>query len=193
MWRMANFCSSIMEFGTKDEKALQKLTSDVMDAFGMQYSASHTEFIKANEDGKFYFLETSSRVGGANLAEMVDFSSGVNLWYEWARLEVAVAEGKKYKLPKVKNDYAGIIVSLARQKHPDTSHIKDAEIVWRLNMEHHVGLIVKSATASGCWNRWINTPISWRKNTTRRLPRPKSRIIKLGREKAREIFKIELL
>jgi hypothetical protein len=117
-----------------------------MQAFGMQYSASHTEFIKCHEDGKYYFLETSSRVGGAHLAEMVEFSSGINMWEEWARLEVAEAGGVPYKLPKVRNDYAGIIVSLARQEKPDLSQFTDPEIVWRLDSKnHHVGMIVQSA------------------------------------------------
>jgi hypothetical protein len=139
------FRSCVSVFGGDDDKALQAMTTDVMSAFGMQYSASHTEFIKNKADGKFYFLETASRVGGAHLAEMVDYSSGVNLWYEWARLEHAVAAGEKYKLPKVRKDYAGIIVSLARQERPDTSQFNDPEIVWRMtDMNHHVGLIVQS-------------------------------------------------
>ena len=121
------------------------MTADVMTAFGMQYSASHTEFIKNKEDGKFYFLETASRVGGAHLAEMVECSSGINLWSEWAKIEYAVASGKKYQLPKPVKDYAGIIVSLARQKWPDTTQFNDPEIAWRMTeKEHHVGLIVKS-------------------------------------------------
>lgn len=139
------FRSAVVPFGSDDEQKLLKLTADVMTAFGMQYSASHTEFIKNRETGEFYFLETSCRVGGAHLAEMVEHSSGINLWYEWARLEEAVAGNEKYKLPKVQNDYTGIIVSLARQKWPDTSQFNDPEIVWRMmDKEHHVGLIVRS-------------------------------------------------
>jgi hypothetical protein len=139
------FRSAVSVFGGPDDKALQAMTADVMQAFGMQYSASHTEFIKNKEDGKFYFLETASRVGGAHLAEMVDYSSGVNLWYEWARLEYAVATDGKYTLPKARKDYAGIIVSLARQEWPDDSQFQDPEIAWRMTgMDHHVGLIVQS-------------------------------------------------
>ena len=138
------FRSHVIDFGSKDDLALQKMNTKVMKAFGMQFSASHTEFIKSKEDGKFYFLETASRVGGAHLAEMVEFSSGINLWGEWARIETAAALGKPYKLPKVKNDYTGIIVSLARVEHPDTNGFQDKEICWRLNKEYHVGMILKS-------------------------------------------------
>lgn len=139
------FRSAIMEQGDKDEKALLKLNTDVMRAFGMQYSASHTEFIKCHEDGKFYFLETSSRVGGAHIAEMVETACGINLWAEWARIEYAVATGQPYELPKVGDDYAGIIVSLTRQEWPDTSQFNDPEIAWRMtDMSYHIGLIVKS-------------------------------------------------
>jgi hypothetical protein len=138
------FRSITVEFGSDDDKRLQTLNDEVMQAFGMNYSASHTEYIKDRETGEFVFLETSSRVGGANLAEMVEFSSGINLWYEWAKIEAAVARGEIYKLPKVRNDYAGIVVSLSSHKNPDTSGFSDPEIVWRMNKEHHIGLIVQA-------------------------------------------------
>ncbi|MEM7103608.1 MAG: ATPase [Bacteroidota bacterium] len=138
------FRSCTVEFGSDLDKKLQKLTAEVMKAFGMQFSASHTEFIRSAETGEFYFLETSSRVGGAHLAEMVEASSGINLWGEWARLETAEAKGIKYKLPKVRNDYAGILVSLSRYAHPDSSSFTAPEICWRLNKEYHIGMILKS-------------------------------------------------
>jgi hypothetical protein len=119
------------------------MNEQVMKAFGMNYSASHTEFIKSRETGEFYFLETASRVGGANLAEMVEFSSGINLWGEWAKIEVAVAKGEQYKLPKVQNNHAGIIVSLSRFERPDASSFADNEIVWKMDKEYHIGMIVK--------------------------------------------------
>ncbi len=140
------FRSHTIEFGSPDDIALQKQNTQVMNAFGMKFSASHTEFIKSKEDGKFYFLETSSRVGGAHLAEMVEFSSGINLWSEWARLENAMARGEGYQAPAARNDYAGIIVSLSRFQHPDNSGFADPEIVWRLNKGHHIGLIVRSGS-----------------------------------------------
>lgn len=138
------FRSSIVEFGDKDDKALQQMNKKVMKAFGMKSSASHTEFIKAHEDGKFYFLETSSRVGGAHLAEMVEASSDINLWAEWAKLETAMAKEEAYEFPEAKNRYAGIIVSLSRFQHPDSSSFNDPEICWRLNKEYHIGMIVAS-------------------------------------------------
>lgn len=138
------FRSATLESGSEDDVALRKLNEDVMRAFGMKYSASHTEFIKCNEDGKYYFLETASRVGGAHLAEMVESASGINLWAEWAKIESAACRGKKYTLPKTRDGHAGIIVSLCRFEHPDTSVFNDKEIVWRMNKKFHIGLIVQS-------------------------------------------------
>jgi len=138
------FRSATVEIGGKDDKALQRLTAKVMKAFGMQYSASHTEFIRSNEDGKFYFLETASRVGGANLAEMVEISSGLNLWEEWAKVETAMVSGTPYKLPEIRNDYAGILISLTRFQHPDSTPFEAPEIVWRLKKDYHIGMILRS-------------------------------------------------
>ncbi|MEQ8715288.1 MAG: ATPase [Cyclobacteriaceae bacterium] len=138
------FRSHTVAFDSPDDKQLRKLNEKVMKSFGMQYSASHTEFIKAKEDGKYYFLETSSRVGGANLAEMVEASSGVNLWKEWAKLEISTALDISYSLPEIRKDYAGIVVSLSRYEHPDDSSFTDTELVWRMKKKWHIGLIVKA-------------------------------------------------
>jgi len=138
------FRSHTIEIGSKDDKELRKLNEKVMKAFGMVYSASHSEYIKCNEDGRYYFLETSSRVGGAHLAEMVEFASGINLWKEWAKIEIASFYKTEYKLPPTKNEYSGIVVSLSRFLEPDTSSFADSEIVWRLKKENHIGMIVKS-------------------------------------------------
>lgn len=138
------FRTSVLEFGGEEDTALKAMNTQVLKAFGMQFSASHTEFIRAHEDGQFYFLETSSRVGGAHIAEMVEASSGINLWSEWAKIESAEAKGEKYKLPKSNKDYAGILVSLSRFQHPDMTVFDAPEVVWKINKEYHVGMIVRS-------------------------------------------------
>jgi hypothetical protein len=138
------FRSATCEIGSKVEKGLKKMNAEVMTAFGMQFGASHTEFIQSKATGELFFLETSSRVGGANLAEMVEFASGVNLWGEWAKIESKTLKKQTYTLPKIKNHYAGIVVSLSRYEHPDTSSFTDQEIVWRMNKKWHIGLIVVS-------------------------------------------------
>ena len=74
---------------------------------------------------------------------MVEAATGINLWREWARVEIA-GEGGQYEVPPVRDDYAGIVISLARQEWPDTSRYDDPEIVFRLRKRHHVGLIVAS-------------------------------------------------
>ena len=138
------FRSVTVEHDSKDDKALKKMNEQVIKAFGLKFSASHTEMIKCHEDGKFYFLETASRVGGANLAEMVEFSSGINLWREWAKIETAVATEGAYELPKVEEDYSGIVISLSSHQWPDYAPFNDPEIVWKMDDEYHIGLIVRS-------------------------------------------------
>ncbi|QRR03660.1 ATP-grasp domain-containing protein [Dyadobacter sandarakinus] len=140
------FRSVTVPFDSAEEHALETLAVDLLKAFGLKHSASHTEVIRCHDDGKYYFLETSSRVGGANLSEMVEASSGINLWKEWARMESAEVRGENYKLPPVRKDYAGIIISLTRQEWPDLSVFNDPEIVWTMHEPHHVGLVVRSAS-----------------------------------------------
>lgn len=127
-----------------DAKALCLETREVMKAFGMQHSASHTEFIKSYDDGEYYFLETSSRVGGAHLAVMVEAATGVNLWAEWARIEHAAASGIDYKVTPKRQNHAGILISLARYEEPDTTEFNAPEIFWRMKEKSHVGFVLKS-------------------------------------------------
>jgi hypothetical protein len=138
------FRSMTIPYNSDDDKKLKALNETVMDAFGMQYSASHTEFIKNKETGEFYFLETASRVGGAHLADMVEAASGVNLWYEWAILEAAAARNKSYKAPKPKKNHAGILVSLARTEWPNMDVFNEKEVDWKIKKPFHVGVIVSS-------------------------------------------------
>lgn len=138
------FRSVVSDFGGEDDKCLTSFNKKVMTAFGMKYSASHTEFIKCKMTGEYFFLETSSRVGGANLAEMVQYSSHINLWREWAKVESATLRGESYKIPKVKKLYTGILVSLSRHEYPDYNIFKDKEIVWTMSKPWHVGLILQS-------------------------------------------------
>jgi hypothetical protein len=133
---------------TAEARALETITVDVLKAFGMQHSASHTEVIHCSEDGHYYFLETSSRVGGAYLANMIEAASGINLWKEWARMETALVNGTQFRLPRIRWEYAGILISLANQPHPDTSVFNCPELVWKMEEEYHVGLVIQSTQQS---------------------------------------------
>ena len=137
------FTTATVERGSADQIALLELNIAVLEAMGIVRGVSHTEFIKSHADGRFYFLETSARVGGANIAELVEAACGINLWAEWAKIETSQSQDP-YVLPPCRGDYAGLIVSLARQEWPDTSAYCDNEIVWRMNKRFHSGLIAKS-------------------------------------------------
>src|SRR5215831_20984007 len=126
-----------------DARALDSINQEVVKALGLVRGVTHTEFIKSRDDGQFYFLETAARVGGANIAETVEAATVLNLWAEWARVELA-GEDAVYELPAYRDDYSGVIISLARQEHPDTSAYDDPEIVYRLNKVHHAGLVMAS-------------------------------------------------
>jgi biotin carboxylase len=139
------FATSTIEIGSDEERGLTEINRTVAEALGMVRGVLHTEYIRRAADGRFYFLETAARVGGAFIVEMIEAATGINLWREWARLEVANARGERYAPPSPKRDYAGLVISLARQEWPDTSAYTDPEIVWRLKKRQHVGLIVKSA------------------------------------------------
>ena len=129
--------------GSTDETTLIGINRKLVKALGLKHGATHAEFIKSNDDGKFYFLEIASRVGGAYIADVLESASGINLWREWAKIEIAEGGSSKTIKP-LRKEYAGIILSLAKQETPDTSAYSDPEIVYRVKKRHHAGLIVRS-------------------------------------------------
>jgi hypothetical protein len=138
------FISRTVRRASEDERKLLKLNRKLIAALGLMHGAAHAEFIKSAEDGQFYFLEIAARVGGAYIAESLEAASGINIWSEWARIEVE-RDSRTYKLPPERKEYGGIVLSLARQEYPDTSAYTDEEIVYRVKKRYHVGLVVRSA------------------------------------------------
>jgi biotin carboxylase len=137
------YISRTLDRGSADEKELLNINKKLIGALGLERGATHAEFIKSEVDGKFYFLEIAARVGGAYIAEVLEAASGVNLWREWARLEIADGKGTP-RIKPPRKEYAGIILSLAKQEYPDTSEYKEDEIVYRVKKRHHAGLIVRA-------------------------------------------------
>ena len=119
---------------------LRDANEHVLTGFGLNRGASHTEFLKAHADGAIYMVETSARVGGSNTAEMIEAARGINLWEEWAALEVH--PDITPNLPPQHNRYAGVVVSLTRQEWPDDWQFNDPEVVFRMKLKQHIGLVV---------------------------------------------------
>jgi biotin carboxylase len=138
------FTTHTVPRGSDDDRGLRAINCDLIAALGLVRGVAHAEFIQAHADGNFYFLECAARVGGAYINEMVEAATGINLWREWARIEVAGGDGS-YHLPPTREEYAGVILSLARQEDPDTSAYNDPEIYLRIKKHHHAGLLLKSA------------------------------------------------
>jgi hypothetical protein len=138
------FTTRTVDRGSRDWKELTDMNETLAPALGMVRGVTHAEYIRAHADGRYYFLEIAARVGGAFIADLVEVSTGVNLWREWARVEVASLRGETYVAPKAREDYAGSVLCLAQTEEPDTSSFNDPEIVVRVKKHHHAGLIVRS-------------------------------------------------
>lgn len=127
---------------------LIELNARIIEHMGLVRGVTHIEYVRSAENGQLYFIEAAARVGGSHTADVVEAATGINLWREWARIELAQGE-KPYTLPERRHDYAGLIISLAKDKHPDTSAYNDPEIVWRSpEKPFHAALIVRSPSAA---------------------------------------------
>jgi biotin carboxylase len=137
------FTTRTLPHDADETKTLEEINRNLLAGLGFVRGVTHAEFLKSHADGKFYFIEVAARVGGAYIADVIEAASGVNLWREWARLEVGAGK-QPYELPPVRREYAGVILSLARQEHPDTSAYADPEIVYRVTKYHHAGFVLRS-------------------------------------------------
>jgi biotin carboxylase len=137
------FTTCVIPRSSAADMGLRQINRDLITALGLVRGVTHAEFIQAHADGHFYFLECAARVGGAYMNEMVEAATGINLWREWARIEISGGDGT-YRLPPVREEYAGVILSLARQDEPDTSGYNDPEVFLRIKKHHHAGLILRS-------------------------------------------------
>ena len=138
------FTTRTMPRDSAETEKLLEINHDVIAGLGYLRGVTHAEFLKSHADGKFYFIEIAARVGGAYITDVIAAATDINLWREWARLEIGAGK-QRYELPAARRDYAGVIVSLARQQHPDTSAYNDPEIVYRVSKYHHAGFVVKSS------------------------------------------------
>jgi biotin carboxylase len=138
------FTTRTVDRNSPEWEELTALNAALAPSLGMVRGVAHAEYIRAHADGRFYFLEIAARVGGAFVADLVEVSTGVNLWREWARLEVANLRGQSYVPPKIFESYAGSVLCLAQTAEPDTSSFNDPEIVVRIQKHHHAGMIVRS-------------------------------------------------
>jgi biotin carboxylase len=126
-----------------ERRPLSAINREVISTFGLVRGVAHTEFIRAADDGRWYFLETAARVGGAFIVDMIEAASGLNLWREWAHVEIA-GEDTAYHPPAARDWFSGLVLTLAREERPDTSAYEASEIVRRIDRPHHAGLIVAS-------------------------------------------------
>ena len=136
------YISQTIPHNAPDKKKLLSINRRLIKSMSMEIGATHAEFIKSEADGEFYFLEIASRVGGAYIADVLEAASGINLWREWAKLEIKGAGHGTHLRPR--REHAGIVLSLAKQECPDTSAYDDPEIAYRVKKKHHAGLIVRS-------------------------------------------------
>ncbi len=134
------FQSCTLDGRSAEAILLQAANAKVLSEFGMVNGASHTEFIQA-PDGSFYFLETSARVGGAHIPEMIEAATGVSIWAEWARLEDCLLNDRPYKLDIPRHDFGGLTVALVKDEHPDTSVFKGPMLYKEIPMDYHLVLV----------------------------------------------------
>jgi len=138
------FLSYTIAYDAPERGELLRLNQQVIRALGLRRGATHAEFIRSAADGAFYFLEIAARVGGAYIAETHEAATGINVWRDWAKIELA-DDAHPFTIAPAQQTYAGIALSLARQEWPDTSSFNEPEIAYRIRKPFHIGLVVRAA------------------------------------------------
>jgi hypothetical protein len=140
------FTACTVDRDSGDWKTLTALNNVLAPALGMVRGVTHARFLRSYADDRYYFLEIGARVGSAFMDQLVEAATGVNLWREWARLEVCDLRHTAYTAPDSFDSYAGSVMCLSQQAAPDLDSIADPAIVTRIRQEHLAGLIVRAAS-----------------------------------------------
>jgi hypothetical protein len=145
IWRDGGvFSTRTVEKDDAVYKAVHQMNEDLVKALGLEHGVTHAEFIQAETDNSLYFLEIAARVGGAHIDALVKETRGVDLWVEWAKVELAAATGKTYKVKATQDLQGGLLVCLTRQQLPDLSRYDDPEVTWSHVWDHHLAMVVAS-------------------------------------------------
>lgn len=125
----------------EEAQSVLALNRRVLAAFGMLAGVFHIEYIRGSHDNEFYFLEASARVGAGLIEDMVEAESGINLWAEWARLEVGEVQ-PPYQVQRARDTYAGVLASAVANPNPDPRPYLSEHVRALPAKPHHIGLLV---------------------------------------------------
>ncbi len=90
-----------LTFGKTDDEGLRRVNTALLSSLKLVRGVTHTEFLRSHATHDFYFLGTSASIEDDCMADMMKQTQGLNLWTEWARLEVAAMRGERYALPSI--------------------------------------------------------------------------------------------
>lgn len=141
------FTAWTVDSAGSDRNELTALNRALAPAFGMVRGLTHARFLRSYSDDRYYFLEAGARIGGVYLEQLVEVATGVNLWREWAKLEVANLREIPYAAPESLGKYAGSVICLSQQRAPNLDAIVDPAIATRMYRDRIAGLIVKAASS----------------------------------------------
>lgn len=125
---------------------LTALNAGLAPSLGMVRGVTHARYLRGRGDGKFFFLEIAAGVAGTFTAQAVEAASGVNLWREWARLEVGWLRGETYVPQESYETYAGCVVSPSSTE-PELARFRAPEIAAWLKNGSHSGLLLRDGSA----------------------------------------------
>ena len=144
-----------VERNSRDAKELTAINRALAPSLGMVRGVTHAQFLRSYADGTYYFHEIGAGVSGASagigqsesqcIDRLVEASTGVNLWREWARLEAADLRDASYTPPDSFDGYAGSVVCIGEGSFPDLDMNKPA-IVSRFRNSDRAGLILRAAS-----------------------------------------------
>ena len=117
---------------SREARELDEVNRTLAPAFGMVRGVTHAEFLRSHADGKFYFVGIGARMGGGfagvSHAQLVEAATGVNLWREWAKLEISDLRRKTYAVPESFEGYAGSIVCASSATMTDIGEVIESVV-----------------------------------------------------------------
>jgi hypothetical protein len=129
---------------SRDWMELTALNGGLAPSLGMVRGVTQASFVRSPADGRYRFERIEAAVGGEGVDRLTEAATGLNLWKEWARLEVAHLRGQDYVPSEWFERYAMNLRLPAGLLSADVPELKGMEVRYREQVDGQEEITLRS-------------------------------------------------
>jgi hypothetical protein len=130
---------------SRDWVELTALNGGLALSLGMVRGVAQASFVRSPADGRYQFKGIEATIGGEGVDRLTEAATDLNLWREWARLEIACLRGQDYVPSEWLEHYAMSLRLPAGLLSLESSELKGVEVRYREPVDGQEEITMRSA------------------------------------------------